>query len=274
MPTLGRFRYLEARPAGASSGITRSAGGVSNTLVLIHGFPLSARMWEPQLELANQGWRVIAPQLRGFDGAADSSPAQSMDDYAADIIDLLDALHLDQAVIGGLSMGGYITFALFRHAPRYFRAMVLADTRAQPDAPQAKEGRQRMLEAVRSTGVQAAAAEMLPKLVCDATLRDHPEVVETLSRMMLSNSTETVAGAIVALMTRPDSVPLLTGIHCPTLVLVGDQDAITPPPLSEDLQRGIKGAELVVIPNAGHMSNMEQPQAFNRALSHFLEHRV
>jgi pimeloyl-ACP methyl ester carboxylesterase len=231
-------------------------------------------MWEPQLVLSAQGWRVIAPQLRGFDGTPASSVASSVDDFAGDLVDLLDALHVDQAVICGLSMGGYITFALFRHAARYFRGMVLADTRAQADAPQAAAGRQRMLQAVRERGAAAAADEMLPKLVCEATRATQPAVVETLHEMILRNSGETVAGAILALMTRPDATPTLSTIHCPTLIVVGDQDAITPPSMSEDMQRGIPGAELVVIPNAGHMSNMEQPAAFNAALGRFLERNV
>jgi pimeloyl-ACP methyl ester carboxylesterase len=276
MPTLGRFHYLEALPPPSfGAGRPRGAGGgLLGTLVLIHGFPLSARMWEEQLVLAAQGWRVVAPQLRGFDNTPSSSVASSVDDYAGDLVDLLDGLHIDQAVIGGLSMGGYVTFALFRHAARYFRGMVLADTRAQADAPQAIEGRQRMLQAVNERGPVAAADEMLPKLVCDATRAERPGVVEALRAMIVGNRRETVAGAIAALMSRPDSTPLLPAIHCPTLILVGDQDAITPPALSEEMQRGIPGAELVVIPGAGHMSNMEQPAAFNAALARFLERRV
>lgn len=273
----GRFHYLEALPKGTSSHARRprgAAGGLMGTLVLIHGFPLSATMWEPQLELAEQGWRIIAPQLRGFDGSPSLSAATSMEDYAGDIIDLLDGLHVEQAVIGGLSMGGYITFALFRHVPQYFRAMVLADTRAQADLPQALEGRRKMLAAVKEHGVEVVADEMLPKLVSGDTLTNQPEVVDTLRAMMLRNPADVVAGAIVALMTRPDSLPLLPAIHCPTLIVVGDQDALTPPVMSEEMQRSVRGAELVVIPDAGHMSNMEQPAAFNRALAHFLERRV
>jgi pimeloyl-ACP methyl ester carboxylesterase len=278
MPTLGRFHYLEALPpAGASSSASRlrgAGGGLLGTLVLIHGFPLGARMWEPQLVLAAHGWRVIAPQLRGFDGTTAGSVASSVDDFAGDLVDLLDGLHIDQAVFGGLSMGGYITFALFRHAARYFRGLVLADTRAQADAPQAVEGRRRMLESVRERGAAAAADEMLPKLVCEATRANNPALVDTIREMIMRNSSETVAGAILALMTRPDATPLLSTIHCPTLIVVGDQDAITPPALSEDMQRGIPGAELIVIPDAGHMSNMEQPSAFNAAIGRFLERRV
>jgi 3-oxoadipate enol-lactonase len=273
----GRFHYLEAVPEGSTATMRKPrgvGGGVLGTLVLIHGFPLSARMWEPQFALAEQGWRVIAPQLRGFGGTAAQAPAASMDDFAGDLVDLLDGLHIDDAVIGGLSMGGYITFALFRHAARYFRGMILADTRAQGDAPQGLAARQRLLEAVRQRGAEAAADDMLPKLVCDATRARRPALVDTLHSMMSSNSGESVAGAILALMSRQDSTDLLPKIHCPTLVIVGDQDAITPPALSEEMHRAIAGSELMVIPDAGHMSNLEQPAAFNAVVGRFLERNV
>jgi 3-oxoadipate enol-lactonase len=280
--TIGRFRYLEAVPDPASSSspggpepaMRGSAGGLKGTLVLIHGFPLGARMWEPQLELAGQGWRIVAPQLRGFDGPAADSVATSVDDYAGDVIDLLDALDIEQAVIGGLSMGGYITFAMFRHAPRYFRGMILADTRAEADTAGGVEGRKRMIQLVRDEGPARVADEMMPNLLGPATRANRPEVVDALRDLILSNSTDTIAGAIVALMTRLDSTPLLSQVHCPTLVVVGDEDALTPRACSEAIQHAIVGAELAVVPQAGHMSNMEQPAAFNLALARFLEHRV
>jgi 3-oxoadipate enol-lactonase len=280
--TIGRFRYLEALPGHASSSssgrptpmMRGAAGGLKGTLVLIHGFPLSARMWEPQLDLAAQGWRVVAPQLRGFDGPPADRVATSVDEFAGDIIDLLDTLDIEHAVIGGLSMGGYITFAMFRHAPRYFRGMILADTRADPDTPEGVEGRKRMIRLVSEHGSAAAAEEMIPKLLGPSTLANRPEVVDALRELIVSNSTDTIAGAITALMTRPDSTPLLSQVHCPTLVVVGDEDALTPRPCSEAIRSGIAGAELAVVPLAGHMSNMEQPAAFNLAIAHFLEHRV
>ena len=277
MPVVGRLRYLEALPREGSSFSPRPGGGAGQlhgTLILIHGFPLTARMWEPQLELAEHGWRVIAPQLRGFDGPPAEDVAASVDDYAGDVIDLLDALHIEQAVIGGLSMGGYITFAMFRHAPRYFRGLILADTRAQADTPEGVEGRKRMLQLVHEQGAAAAADEMLPRLIGASTRTSRPEVEHTIRGMILSNSTETIAGAITALMTRPDAMPLLSAIHCPTLVVVGDEDVITPPAASEEITRGIAGAELAIVQKAGHMSNMEQPAAFNLALARFLDHRV
>src|SRR5258705_5405382 len=123
MPSTGRLRYLDApaKPVADPGSRGRAVG----TLLLIHGFPLTARMWEPQLALSAHGWRVVAPQLRGFDGGVGDPPANSVDDYAGDVIDLLDALKIEDAVVGGLSMGGYVAFAILRHAPRYVRGLIL-----------------------------------------------------------------------------------------------------------------------------------------------------
>ena len=231
-------------------------------------------MWEPQLALADGGWTVIVPQLRGMDGGVGDPIAASIDDYAGDVSDLLDALHVQDAVIGGLSMGGYVALALFRRAPRYFRGMVLADTRSQADTPEGVEGRKRMIALVREKGASAIADEMLPKLLSEATRTQHPEVVERTRALILANPAEAIAGALDVLMTRPDSTPLLKSIHCPTLILVGDHDSVTPPPLSEELHRAIGGSELAIIEGAGHVSSLEQPAAFNTAVARFLEHRV
>ena len=266
MPVIGKFGYLEALP--------RPSGYPERTLVLIHAFPLNARMWEPQLALAEAGWRVIAPHLRGTNGGPSQAPLVTMDDCAADLIDLLDALHIENAVIGGLSMGGYVTFALFRHAPRYFRGMVLADTRPQADTPETIEGRKRLLAVVREKGAAAVADEMLPKLLGETTRRNRPDLVAHVGDLVRSNPPDAIAGAISALMSRPDSTPILPTIHCPTLILVGEEDVLTPPPLSQDMQQAIGGAELVMVPRAGHLSSIEQPEVFNAALARFLEHRV
>jgi pimeloyl-ACP methyl ester carboxylesterase len=231
-------------------------------------------MWEPQLTLAEHGWRVLAPHYRGMGGGIQDPPAASIDDYAGDVIDLLDSLHVEDAVIGGLSLGGYVAFALFRHAPRYFRGIVLADTRSPADPPEAAEGRTRLLSAVWDQGPSAVADEMVPRLLGETTRAERPDIVERVRTLILSNPATAIAGAITAIMTRPDSTPLLSSIHCPTLILVGDQDALTPPVMSRDMQRGIAGSELVVVPKAGHLSSLEQPSAFNAALARFLEHRL
>jgi 3-oxoadipate enol-lactonase len=266
MPVHGRFRYLEALP--------RPDVRARGTLVLIHAFPLNARMWEAQLEHADRGWRVIAPHLRGFDGGTADPATSSIDDYVADVIDLLDTLHIHEAVIGGLSMGGYVAFAMFRHAPRYFQGLILADTKSQADTAEGVEGRKRMLQLVEEKGPAAIADEMIPKLLGETTRRSRTDIVDQVRALVLASSTVAIAGAIRALMTRPDSTPLLSTIRCPTLILVGDEDALTPPLLAEELHRGIGGSEHVVIAGAGHLSSLEQPVAFNAALARFLDHRV
>jgi len=243
-------------------------------LVLLHAFPLNARMWEGQLALAGSGWRVIAPQFRGFDAAAGEPPASSVDDYAGDVIDLLDALHVKQAVVGGLSMGGYVAFALLRLAARYVQGLVLADTRSQADTPEGMAGRRRLLQLLDDKGPSAVAEEMIPKLIGNTTQLTKPTVVETVRSLALASQADAIAGAIRALMSRPDSTPLLSAIHVPTLIVVGEEDTLTPPAASEEMHRAIAGSEIVRIPEAGHLSNLEQPERFNAALAAFLSHRV
>lgn len=264
------LRYLDI-PAAPTAG---SRGRAAGTLVLLHGFPLSGRMWEPQLALSEQGWRIIVPHLRGFDAGPHARSATSMDDYAGDVIDLLDALHVDQAVIGGLSMGGYVTFALLRLAASYFQGLILADTRPQADTPEGVQARQRMLTLVREKGPVAVAEDMLPKLLGESTRRQRPDLVEEVRTIILTNGAETIADAVTAMMTRADSTPMLATIKLPTLIVVGEEDTLTPPQLSVDMHKAIAGSELVRIPDAGHLANLEQPSAFNNALRTFLSRRV
>jgi pimeloyl-ACP methyl ester carboxylesterase len=231
-------------------------------------------MWEAQLALADRGWRVIAPQLRGFDGAAGDPPAQSVDDYVGDVVDLLDGLHIHEAVVGGLSMGGYVAFALLRHAARYVRGLILADTKAQADTPEGVEGRKRMIELVGSKGPAAVAEEMIPKLLGETTRRTRPDLVDRVRLLATSSSAEAIAGALRALMTRPDSTSQLSTIHVPTLIVVGEEDTVTPRAAAEEMRRGIAGSELIAIPAAGHLTNLEQPTAFDTAIARFLDKRV
>ena len=266
VPAVGRLRYREASPPAA----VRPRG----TLVLLHAFPLNARMWEPQFVMAAHGWRVIAPQLRGFDGGVADPLASTIDDYAGDVIDLLDSLHVQEAVIGGLSMGGYVTFAILRHAPRYVRGLILADTRPQADTPEGVEGRKRMLQLLEDKGPSAVVDEMLPKLLGAATRASQPALSDRVRALAVSNPPEAIAGAIRALMTRPDSTPLLHTIHCPTLIVVGEADTLTPAALSEEMHRAIAGSDLAILPGAGHLASVEQPDAFNAAVAGFLTHRL
>jgi 3-oxoadipate enol-lactonase len=265
MPSAGRVRYIEALPAPGA----RPRG----TLLLLHAFPLNARLWEPQLVLAERGWHVVAPHVRGADGG-DGQAVASIDDYAADVIDLLDALHLKDAVVGGLSMGGYLAFALLRIAPHYVSGLILADTKAEADSPEALDGRRQMLARLEAQGAAAIVEGLLPKLLGETTRTNAPQVEARVRALAAANSDESVAGMIRALMSRPDSSPLLPGIHIPTLIVVGEEDTLTPPSAAESMHARIAGSELVRIGGAGHLSSLERPEEFNAALARFLDHRV
>lgn len=250
-------KYLESQPP---TGVR-----LRGTLVLLHAFPMDASMWQQQLTLSSAGWHVIAP---------DYPVASSVDDYAGAIVDLLDGLHVHDAVIAGLSLGGYVAFALFRLAPNYIRGLVLADTRAEADTPESVEGRKRMLVTLRGKGADGVADEMVPKLLGATTQEANPGLVSAVRRTIVGNTPERIAGMINALMTRPDSTGLLAKIHVPTLIIVGEEDVATPPPLSAKMRDAVAGAELVLLASAGHLSNLEQPGAFNGALAHFLDKRL
>lgn len=252
-----RTRYLEA--------------GAGWPVVLLHAFPLNADMWRPQLERVPDGWRYIAPDLRGFGpGAGPSAGSVTMGDLASDVVGMLDALEIDEATIGGVSMGGYVTFAMLRAAPDRFTGVVLADTRPQADSDEARAGRRAMLTLVGARGPAAVAEQMLPKLLGETSRRERPALEAEVRRMAVSNSTGAIAGAIEAIMGRRDSTDLLSQVNRPTLVIVGAEDTLTPPADAEAMQRLLPRSRLVVLPGAGHLSNMETPDAFSSALADFI----
>lgn len=247
--------------------------GAGWPVILLHAFPLNAGIWRPQLEAVPQGWRFIAPDLRGFGRFLPPSGGRdiTMDDYAADVFALMDALKLDDAVIGGLSMGGYVAFAMHRQAPRRFTGLVLADTRPQADTPQAHAMREQLRELLRTGGPRALAEQSLPKLLSAAAPKD---VIDRTRGMIESAPQPAIDAALVAMINRPDSTPGLADISCGTLVVVGERDEITPAADAEAMQRAISRSTLCVIPGAGHLSSLEQPELFSRALGDFLLARL
>jgi pimeloyl-ACP methyl ester carboxylesterase len=256
-----RIRYLEA--------------GAGWPVVLIHAFPLSADMWRAQLQSVSDGSRFIAPDVRGFGGEMPGPAAEpTMDDFAGDVEALLNALEIERAVIGGISMGAYVLFALFRRAPERFSGIVLADTRAQADTPDGRQARRAMSELVRRDGPAAVADQMMPKLLGETTHRERPELAAEVRRMILGNTSAGIDAAIHAMMTRPDSTADLERVSVPTLVIVGEEDVLTPVADSEALHRGIERSQLVVLPRVGHLSCLESPDEFSRALSNFLASNI
>jgi len=261
----------ESRTIVAGRSMRYLDAGSGWPVVLIHAFPLNADMWRPQLDRVPDGWRFIAPDMRGFgpEPPANLRPV-SLDDMASDVAILLDHLALDTAVIGGLSMGGYITFALFNRAPERFTGMILADTKAKADTPEGLEGRRQTIALARAEGATGVATSMLPKVLGKTSSARRPDVVATVRAMIERSATEGIVGAVEAMMARPDRTSDLPRISCPTLVIVGEEDVVTPVADAVAMQNQIARSRLVILPEAGHLSNLEVPDNFTLALGDFL----
>lgn len=239
-------------------------------LLMIHGFPFSSAMWEPQVEDLGSVTRVVAPDLRGH-GRSQAVPGPyNMEMLADDCLGLLDYLAITSpVVVCGLSMGGYVALEFFRQFPEMVAGLILVSTRALPDTTEGKANRDKMAEKAQNEGVAAIAADMLPKLLSPKTYEEDEEVVGFVQEMMAATSVEGVVGALAAMRDRPDSTPTLAEIDVPTLVIHGADDQIIPLAEAEAMAQAI-GANIVVIPDAGHLPNLEQIDIFNDAVTDFL----
>ena len=247
--------------------------GAGSPLVLLHPFPFTADVWSDQLRTLSARRRVVAPNLRGFGETApfDASTPPSIEAMADDVAALLEALKLDGPItLGGVSMGGYVALAFARRHAARLGALILADTRAEPDDAAAREKRDASIARVTRGDVTGFVDDMLGKLVADTTRAERPEVVERLRADMLRTPATTIASTLVALRDRPDARPHLGAIRAPALILVGQEDVITPPAAAEVMAEAIPRAKLVIVPRAGHLSNVEAPKAFDDAVERFL----
>jgi pimeloyl-ACP methyl ester carboxylesterase len=238
-------------------------------VVFLHAFPLNRTMWDPQVGALVAESRCIAIDMRGFGESAAGEP-YSMDRYADDVAGVLDNLQIDRAVIVGCSMGGYVAFAFWRRHRDRVRALVLADTRMGPDTVEVLERRRELLDVAETQGPTAVANMQIAGLVGKTTRDKRPDIYDSMHRMMAQAPVEGVTGAIHALMDRPDSTPTCATIDVPTLIVVGEEDALTPPKEAEKMRSTIPGSRLEVIQQAGHLSNVERPAAFNTVVSEFL----
>lgn len=237
-------------------------------VVLLHAFPLSSAMWEPQRE-ALKGLRTLAVDLRGFGGTPPSAP-WFIEHAVDDLFETLTALAVDKAVLVGLSMGGYVALRAVEKFPARVRALVLCDTRAEADGNEAKLKRAAAVDFVRAHGTAAFARPFLNDALAPKTLAEKPAVFEFLRGLAEQAAPEAVTAALAALAARADMLSALPRVTVPTCVLVGAQDKITPLAMAEILRSRVPGAELHVIPDAGHFSNVENPAAFNDRLVSFL----
>ena len=244
--------------------------GDGPAVLFVHGYPFDHTIWTHQVA-ALDGWCRIAPDLRGMGQSDAPDLGYSMETYAADLAGLLDLLGARDAVLVGLSMGGYIAFEFLRRWRERVRALVLVDTRAEADTPEGRMARETAAATAREQGAEAIAESLLPKVLGASTLGASQATVERVRAMMAATPVAGIVGALGAMRDRSDSTPLLAGLDgLPTLVLVGDEDEVTPPAQAKAMAEAIPGASLVVIRSAGHLAPLERPVETTDAITAFL----
>ena len=239
-------------------------------IVLIHGFPFSKEMWKPQVEALKKEYYVITYDVRGH-GASDVGDGQyAVEYFVDDLIALLDHLKLSKIIVAGLSMGGYIALRAVERNPERFRGLVLADTRSEADGNEGKIKRAVQAKTVKTDGMQKFAGTFLSAVFYPRTFETNPQAIEMIRKIIERSSPIAVAGTLLALAARTDTTSSLFSMTIPTLILVGQHDALTPPSASHAMKDKIPNAEIHVLPKSGHMSNLENSEDFNRHLLNFL----
>lgn len=268
--------FFQARPSDEPAdrltvnGVTLAVDqrGSGPAILFVHAFPLDRSIWQHQVDTLT-GFRRIAPDLRGMGESDAPDLGYSMSTYAEDLLALVDALGESRVVLCGLSLGGYIAFEFVRRWRDRVSGLILMDTRAEADSAEGRRARDALIGRVREQGAIAAAEAMLPRFF---TPQVSSEIIERIRTSILRTPVSGIVGALSAMRERPDSTPLLetlTGI--PTLVLVGAEDAITPPAIAQAMASGIPGARLMEIPGAGHLPCVEQPVPTTRAILKFVQ---
>jgi len=270
---LGGPRGTARDPLRVSAGgadLAVEVRGEGAPILFIHGFPFDRTMWRHQLAGLSR-WKRIAPDLRGAGASSAPADGYSVARYADDLVQVLDTLELERAVVCGLSLGGYILFELLRRHAGRVRAAVFCNTKATADSAEARRGRDEMAALAEREGAAAIAERLLPQLLAPATVAAQPDVVAHVREMIHRTPIPGLVGALHALRDRPDSTPLLGSIGVPTLVIAGEDDKITPADGMRVMAQAIPGAQFAVIPAAGHLSPLEQPLATSRIVADFLD---
>jgi 3-oxoadipate enol-lactonase len=239
-------------------------------IVLIHGFPFSHEMWDPQIEALQKRFRVIAYDLRGHGKSGVGDGQYTLEFFVDDLLALLDYLKIGKAVLCGLSMGGYIALRAVERNPERVMGLILADTQAKADSNEAKLKRAAAIKSVKANGVNAYAEAFVKSVFAPQTSTSNIAAVEKIRQIIQSNSSLGICGALLALASRTDTTESLSGIKVPTLILVGEHDALTPPSVSQEMHSKIPNSDIHLIPNAAHMSNLENSEEFNKHILNFL----
>ena len=247
--------------------------GPGPVVLLVHGFPLDHTMWSHQRSSVGSIYRLILPDLRGHGASAAPDGIYAVDEMADDVLELLDGLQIDEpVVVGGLSMGGYIALSIAARHPERLKALMLMNTRASADTPEAARVREELASQVEASGdTEPVVSAMLPKLFARSTFERHPELVARTHDRMARTPARAIAGTLRGLAIRPDRTGDLSKITVPTLVIAGSDDRLIPRDESETMARLIPNAKIVTIPEAGHLAPLENHEATDRAILEFLQ---
>jgi len=240
-------------------------------LIFIHGFPFNKGTWEAQLDLLKDDYRVLAYDVRGHGNSNAGTQPFSIQQFATDLLLFMDAMYIKKTLLCGLSMGGYISLQAIQQSPHRFSGLILCDTQCAADTEEAKKKRSDTVHAVQTNGLRQYASDSVQKLFSKSSLMDKQEVVSSVEEAILETPVETISNTLMALAGRPESCSSLHRITAPVLILVGAEDQITTPEAAKKMHKLIPHAELKILKNAGHISNLEAPDDFNIQLKKFLK---
>jgi 3-oxoadipate enol-lactonase len=261
---------MEALINGLKLFYTDSQKTTAPAVVFIHGFPFDHTMWDAQVAMISPSFRTITYDQRGHGKSGVGNGQYFLEFFVDDLIGLLDHLKIKRAVLCGLSMGGYVALRAMERNPERVSGLILCDTRSEADSDAAKLKRVANVKIVQDQGVPAFADVFLKAICAPTTFTDKPQVIEQIRKTMNQNTPEGIKGTLIAMATRTDTTASLATIGVPTLILVGEQDGVTPPAAASAMHERIAKSTLAVIPQAAHMSNLENPAVFNGHLQKFL----
>jgi len=247
-----------------------SGSNEAPVIIFIHGFPFTKSMWEGQVEALKDHYRLIAYDVRGHGDTDAGNEDFTIELFVNDLLSLMDALKLDKVTLCGLSMGGYIALNAVENYPKRFDALILSDTQCTADTPEAKEKRMKAIESIRESGVEKYAEESIKNLFAPTSFTAKPKEIATIKEMIVNTPEQSLSKTLLALSRRKETCSKLHEIKIPTLILVGNEDKITPPAAAQLIHEKIQHSRLKIIEHAGHLANLENPAEFNSQLKKFL----
>jgi 3-oxoadipate enol-lactonase len=240
------------------------------TILFIHGFPFNKNMWAGQVDALKENFRVVAYDVRGHGGSDIGHVDFSIDLFVTDLINLMDALQIEKAILCGLSMGGYIALHALEQYPGRFEALILCDTQCMADTPEGKEKRMKAIESIKANGVALYAKASIINLFAEESFQTKQKEIAAIQKTIEQTSPETLCQTLMALAQRRETCTRLTEIKIPVLILVGREDKITPIAAAKLMDEKIKHSTLIIVEHAGHLTNLENPSDFNYQLKQFV----